>query len=67
MGCVGKLQREGDVIHVVARELVDLTPWLRRIGEEELETTPPRMLSGMGRSRPPDDAAPLRVKSRDFH
>jgi error-prone DNA polymerase len=67
MACVGKLQREGDVIHVVARELVDLTPWLKRIGDEDLENVQARMLSGMGRMRPPDDAAPLRVKSRDFH
>ncbi|MBY0509928.1 MAG: error-prone DNA polymerase [Rhodospirillaceae bacterium] len=67
MGCVGKLQREGDVIHVVVRELYDLTPWLRRIGDEDLENATPRMLSGTGHMRPPDDAAPLRVKSRDFH
>jgi error-prone DNA polymerase len=65
MGCAGKVQKEGEVIHIVARELVDLTPWLKRIGDEDLETTKPLMLSG-GRG---DDANPprLRVKSRDFH
>ena len=65
MACAGKLQREGDVVHIVARELYDLTPWLRRIGDEDLETVKPLMLSG-GRA---DDAQQprLRVKSRDFH
>jgi len=59
------VQKEGEVIHIVARELVDLTPWLKRIGDADLETTKPLMLSG-GQG---DDANPprLRVKSRDFH
>ena len=65
MACVGKVQKEGDIIHIVVRELYDLTSWLRRIGDEDLETSRPLMLSG-GRT---DDAQPpqLRVKSRDFH
>ncbi|MBB4837684.1 error-prone DNA polymerase [Sphingomonas kyeonggiensis] len=35
----GKVQREGIVIHLVAEQITDLTPWLREVGELEL----PRM------------------------
>ena len=54
LACAGKAQREGNIIHIVARALYDLTPWLRRIGDDELEN---------GQSEQPS----LRVKSRDFH
>ncbi|MDG2533420.1 error-prone DNA polymerase [Sphingomonas sp. HITSZ_GF] len=32
----GKVQREGIVIHVVAEQISDLTPWLREVGELDL-------------------------------
>jgi error-prone DNA polymerase len=32
----GKVQREGIVIHLVAEQITDLTPWLREVGELEL-------------------------------
>jgi error-prone DNA polymerase len=35
MGVEGELQREGQVQHIVARRLLDLSPWLARIGERE--------------------------------
>ncbi|MEP9358703.1 error-prone DNA polymerase [Sphingomonas sp. KR3-1] len=35
----GKVQREGIVIHLVAEQITDLTPWLREVGELDL----PRM------------------------
>jgi error-prone DNA polymerase len=35
----GRVQREGIVIHLVAEQLTDLTPWLRALGELDL----PRM------------------------
>jgi len=35
MGVEGRLQREGDVIHVIADRLVDLSEALRRVGETE--------------------------------
>jgi len=59
LACAGKVQHEGDIIHVVVKELHDLTPWLRRIGDEDLEA--PRQVANDG-SKPR-----LRVKSRDFH
>jgi len=34
LGVAGRVQREGAVIHVLARELVDLTPLLGRLGAE---------------------------------
>jgi error-prone DNA polymerase len=37
MGVEGKLQKEGDVIHVIADRIVDLTPVLRRVGERNAE------------------------------
>ena len=52
LACEGRVQREGDIVHIVARELIDLTPWLRQIGDNDLEAAAePR----------------LRVASRDFH
>ena len=61
LACAGRAQREGDIIHVVVRELYDLTPWLGRIGDAELEHKPTPIVGE-------DDARPrLRVKSRDFH
>lgn len=35
MGIEGKLQREGDVIHVIVDRLVDLSGALRRVGESD--------------------------------
>ncbi len=35
IACHGKLQREGDVIHVVTDRLEDLTPLLRALGNQE--------------------------------
>ncbi len=55
LACEGRVQREGDIIHVVAQKLTDLTSWLRRIGDSDLE--PEQATSGPR----------LRVASRDFH
>jgi error-prone DNA polymerase len=53
IACTGKLQIQGEVIHVVAERMVDMTPQLRRIGE------------GAG---PADQGRlELAVPSRDFH
>ena len=35
IGCRGKLQREGQVIHVIAEHLVDLSGLLGAVGERE--------------------------------
>jgi error-prone DNA polymerase len=35
IGCRGKVQREGEVIHVIAEHLTDLSALLRRVGERD--------------------------------
>jgi error-prone DNA polymerase len=35
LGCLGRVQREGDVIHVVAEKLVDLSALLRGVGTQD--------------------------------
>ena len=52
LGCEGRLQREGAVIHVVAGRLLDLTPALHRIRERD--------------TADPAPASRLKVKTRDF-
>ncbi len=38
IGCIGRVQREGEVIHVVVEQLENLTPLLRHIGERDGES-----------------------------
>ncbi|HYD36705.1 MAG TPA: error-prone DNA polymerase [Allosphingosinicella sp.] len=52
LGVKGMMQKEGDVIHIVADRLEDMTPLLRSVG-----TMDPA----------PDPRGGIRVKSRDFH
>ncbi len=69
IGCTGRLQREGLVIHVVAERLVDLTPRLRRLrdgpipplqhGHGDEATHPPPLR--------PKQSPDLVIPSRDFH
>jgi error-prone DNA polymerase len=54
----GRLEREGLVIHVVAEELVDLTPRLAELSAGETEMPPTARNPGEGS---------WRSKSRDFH
>ena len=35
LGCRGRLQRQGKVLHLIAEHLVDLSSWLGRIGGDE--------------------------------
>ena len=52
----GQLQREGIVIHVIARQMEDLTDRLRALASPDTETAPPPSL------RDRQD-----YPSRDFH
>ena len=68
LGLSGRVQREGEVTHVIIDRLTDLTPLLRQIGDIDL----PRMVSrGDGATYPgaPDRGDPQwRYKSRsDYH
>jgi error-prone DNA polymerase len=78
LGVIGKLQREGEVIHLIADRLVDLTPHLRDLASPEL---PPasslaradevRKPGQDARNREIGDRARLKressYRSRDFH
>ncbi|HEY5211106.1 MAG TPA: error-prone DNA polymerase [Stellaceae bacterium] len=55
VACTGKLQIQGEVIHVVAERLVDLTGWLRRLGE------------GASEGAHPQGQLDLAIQSHDFH
>jgi error-prone DNA polymerase len=57
LGCVGRLQREGIVTHIVAERLIDLSPRLRELRRPAAGETPVR------RTRDPAD---LVIASRDF-
>jgi len=58
LACEGRVQREGEIIHIVAQKLVDLTGWMHRIGDADLERAEKTDAQAHPR---------LRVKSRDFH
>src|SRR5690606_4468163 len=75
----GKLQKEGQVIHVVSARLEDLTPWLARVGELPFPHRygPPDAAKNGGRD-PREPAPPrpallpgrdggMRIRSRNFH
>ena len=57
LACSGKVQTEGNVIHVVANELLDLSHWLKDLVKDPDEA--PLALPGT--------AAEMRLVSRDFH
>ncbi len=57
LACSGKVQTEGNVIHVVANELFDLSPWLK-----DLEKDPEEISLTL-----PGATADMRLTSRDFH
>ena len=52
----GRVQREGEVVHLVAHRIVDLSPDLASIGQREVATD--------GQQGP--EAGGIRVKARDF-
>jgi error-prone DNA polymerase len=74
----GRIQREGDVVHLVARTLTDLSSLLASVGNRDLAAPPPygrgddtdRSNFGVdpatrkGMSAIPVDA--IKVKARDF-
>ncbi|MBX7199880.1 MAG: error-prone DNA polymerase [Rhodospirillaceae bacterium] len=57
LACSGKVQTEGNVVHVVVRELFDLSHWLKALAQD-----PEEMSVAL-----PGAAAEMRLASRDFH
>jgi error-prone DNA polymerase len=68
LGCVGRLQREGIVMHIVAEKLLDLSPRLRQLRRGL--APPPRHGPGEAAGEVPPqrlpEAADLIIPSRDF-
>jgi error-prone DNA polymerase len=66
LGVKGMLQREGEVVHVIADRLEDLGGLLQSVGERQF---PHRYGSGdSAKGAAPDSRETvIRVKSRDFH
>ena len=64
IGVKGHVQREGAVVHIVARQLTDLSDLFATIGHRDGDGAPPvkarNLLGGYG-------GGTLRVKSHDFH
>jgi error-prone DNA polymerase len=62
----GKLQREGEVIHVIARSCYDLTKLLRNLTEDKIEQLPLLTLSRADEKSPrPEDTRIRSHESRD--
>ena len=70
LGVDGEIQREGDVVHVVARRLHDLTPLLASLGRRDDAFPLPHgrgdEARGGGAGPDPRDRPPRGVKSRDM-
>lgn len=70
LGIRGRLQREGQVMHLVARELIDLSPLLRAVGERGDMAWPTGRGDEARHGGAPDhrDKRPpnIRVATRDF-
>jgi error-prone DNA polymerase len=71
LGVVGRIQREGDVVHVVAYKLIDLSAELSSLGQRD---TPFPLPHGRGdefhrgSAGSPDSRTPtLALKTRNFH
>ena len=69
VACHGRVQREGEVTHVITDRLEDLSALLRSVGERD-ETFPIRHGRGDGVTNPgardPRDKPGIRVPTRDF-
>ncbi|HEX8241429.1 MAG TPA: error-prone DNA polymerase [Allosphingosinicella sp.] len=66
----GQMQKEGEVIHVVADRLEDLTPLLHQVGAMDFPHQYAPADGGKGASPDPRKARAegvIKVKSRDFH
>ena len=71
LGVEGQIQREGEVVHVVARRLQDLTGLLASVGQREAAFPLPHGRGDEARSGgsgpDPRDKPPRGVKARDIY
>jgi hypothetical protein len=64
------MQKEGEVIHIVADRLEDLTPLLHRVGAMDFPHRYAPADGGQGRLADPrkrEAEGAIKVKTRDFH
>jgi len=66
IGCFGKLQREGEVMHVVADRLVDYSEMLRSVGCRDEAFIPPTGRGDEARHGGAPDPRGIKVTTRDF-
>ena len=64
----GRVQREGEVVHVIARTLADLSPLLRSVGERDNATLPQGQVDRVKRNDSPNSRSRRQIKlpTRDF-
>ena len=71
LGCIGRVQHEGTVIHVVAERLENLSAWLKGIGEADAPFQMPKGRGDEAISASPDQRQKkepsLKIQSPDFH
>lgn len=63
----GRLQKEGEVIHIICDRIVDHDALLRRVGCSALSIAPGRGDGARNGGGPDSRDAPLRIRSHDFH
>ena len=63
----GRLQKEGEVIHIICDRIVDHDAMLRSIAQGEVSIAPGRGDGARNGGGPDSRDAPLRIRSHDFH
>ncbi len=63
----GRIQKEGEIIHIICDRIVDHNDLLQKIGQSELSIAPGRGDGARNGGGPDSRDAPLRVRSYDFH
>jgi error-prone DNA polymerase len=63
----GRLQKEGEVIHIICDRIVEHDDMLASIGNTGLRVAPGRGDGARNGGGPDSRDAPLRIKSHDFH
>ena len=66
IACHGRVQREGEVVHVVADRLEDLSDLLRSVAEQDGNGTGPSSHAAYGIDPPNARPSGIKVPTRDF-
>jgi error-prone DNA polymerase len=63
----GRLQKEGEVIHIICDRIIDHDAMLRTIAQSDVSIAPGRGDGARNGGGPDSRDAPLRIRSHDFH